>query len=181
MEGVSQGAEAVTERGDGAFRGPDGRFLPGNPGGPGNPRAAQVAELRRALLEAVTPDDVRGIVAGLVERAKHGDHHATLAVLDRLFGKVSEDWFPDAPNPVPDELARLRAARDELEAERERLKAEREIITTRWRALLDRLAVEQKKAALGAAERAVEKGKPIPPDAADVLKERAGGLADFFG
>ena len=50
-----------------------GRFLPGNRGGPGNPHARRVAKLRSTLLRAVSADDVRGIVQGLVNSAKAGN------------------------------------------------------------------------------------------------------------
>ncbi len=64
-----------------------GRFAPGNAGGPGNPHAQQVAKLRAALLDAVTEDDLREIVAALVQAAKMGDTAAAREVLDRTIGK----------------------------------------------------------------------------------------------
>jgi predicted nuclease with TOPRIM domain len=176
MEGALQGSEtgvpAVTERGNGAIRGADGRFLPGNPGGPGNPRAARVAELRRAFLEGITEDDLREIVAGLTEKAKRGEISAVTVLFDRLFGKVDCSYFPDVAEPISDELTKVRETRAALEAERERLKDERKVIETRWRALQDRLSVEQKKAALTAAVQAMERGKPIPAEALAALTER---------
>ena len=50
-----------------------GKFVAGNPGGPGNPHAGQVARLRSAMLEAVTPDDLRAVTRKLVEMAIGGD------------------------------------------------------------------------------------------------------------
>ena len=47
-----------------------GRFTKGNPGGPGNPYALQAGRLRSAMLKAVTEDDIRAVVAKLVELAK---------------------------------------------------------------------------------------------------------------
>lgn len=76
-------------------RGADGRFQPGNAGGPGNPFARRTAELRRTLLGAVSDDDLRAIVAKLVERAKTGDMAAIREVLDRLIGKPGESANPD--------------------------------------------------------------------------------------
>jgi len=64
-----------------------GRFAVGNPGGPGNPYAKQVGRIRSLILEAVTEDDLRAIVAGLVERAKAGDMAAARELLDRLVGR----------------------------------------------------------------------------------------------
>lgn len=79
-------------RGDGerAIRGADGRFLPGCPGGPGSPVARRTAELRAALLDAVSIDDLRGIIAKLIEQARGGDVLAAREVLDRLFGKARQ-------------------------------------------------------------------------------------------
>lgn len=64
-----------------------GRFVAGNPGGPGNPHASQVARLRSTMLEAVTDDDMRDVVAKLVELAKGGDVKAIQLLMDRTIGK----------------------------------------------------------------------------------------------
>jgi hypothetical protein len=71
-------------------RDPGGRFSAGNPGGSGNPFARQVAQLRSALLEAVTPDDVRTIVLALVKKARKGDLVAAREVLDRCIGRPTQ-------------------------------------------------------------------------------------------
>ena len=68
-------------------RGAGGRFAVGNAGGPGNPHGRRVAQLRAALLDAVTDDDLQAIVAKLVEMAKGGDLRAMKEVLDRTLGK----------------------------------------------------------------------------------------------
>lgn len=70
-------------------RGPGGRFAPGNPGGPGNPHAKRTAELRAAALAAVSDDDLRAVVAKLLELAKGGDLAAIRELLDRLLGKAA--------------------------------------------------------------------------------------------
>ena len=44
-----------------ADRDASGKFAQGNPGGPGNPHAKRVGELRTALLDAVTPEDMRAV------------------------------------------------------------------------------------------------------------------------
>ena len=67
-----------------------GRFAAGNPGGPGNPHARQVAALRSALLDAVTPADMTAIVAKLVTDAKAGSVQAAKEVLERVLGKPIE-------------------------------------------------------------------------------------------
>ena len=70
-------------------RNPNGRFAPGNKGGPGNPHAAKVAELRSALLEAVTPEDIAEVVGSLLTQAKAGDIAAAKVLFDRCLGRVA--------------------------------------------------------------------------------------------
>jgi hypothetical protein len=72
-----------------------GRFTKGNPGGPGNPFARQVAALRREALAAVTPEDVRAIMAKLVELARTGDVPAARLVLAYTVGKPAPTANPD--------------------------------------------------------------------------------------
>ena len=67
-------------------RGPDGRFAAGWKGGPGNPLAKQVAALRKGLLEAVTPDDLRAVVTDLLQQAKAGDVASAKELFQRLLG-----------------------------------------------------------------------------------------------
>jgi hypothetical protein len=68
-------------------RGADGRFAKGNAGGPGNPNGRRTAELRTALLDAVTADDIRAIVGRLVAMARGGNLAAVAMLLDRVFGR----------------------------------------------------------------------------------------------
>ena len=77
-----------------------GRFAPGCPGGPGNPHAKQVAALRSALLEAVTPEDVAAIIAKLIAQAKDGDLPSAREVLSRALG-------PPIPADLLERLERL--------------------------------------------------------------------------
>ena len=60
-----------------------GRFTKGNKCG----RGRKVTELRRALLAAVTPDDMAAVAARLVEMARGGDLDAAALLLDRILGK----------------------------------------------------------------------------------------------
>lgn len=69
-------------------RGADGRFLRGNGGGPGNPHGRRTAELRAAMLDAVSADDIRAVVGRLVAMARDGDLAAAGMLLDRVFGKA---------------------------------------------------------------------------------------------
>lgn len=64
-----------------------GRFAPGNPGGPGNPYARRVAALRRALLEAATPERVAALAAMLMSKAEAGDLAACKLILPYLVGQ----------------------------------------------------------------------------------------------
>jgi hypothetical protein len=63
-----------------------GRFAKGNPGGPGNPFAKRVAELRAAMFEAVTPEDLKSVVASLLAQAKRGDVASIRELLQRVLG-----------------------------------------------------------------------------------------------
>ncbi len=67
-----------------------GRFAPGNPGGPGaiaHERTKRARELRQALHDAVTPEDVAAVARALVDRAKAGDVAAARELLDRIIGR----------------------------------------------------------------------------------------------
>ncbi|MFZ4575790.1 MAG: hypothetical protein ACOYN0_15455 [Phycisphaerales bacterium] len=68
-------------------RGPDGRFVPGNPGGPGNPLGRKVGGLRSAMMAAVAASDIRDVIRKLVSAAKAGEPWAVRELLDRVFGK----------------------------------------------------------------------------------------------
>ena len=97
---------------NGGGRGPSGRFAKGNRGGPGNPHARRVARLRSILLKTVTEDDLQGIVAMLVQKAKDGDLAAAREVLNRLVGKP--DYGPD-PDRVGLDGLKLKAEKHDAE------------------------------------------------------------------
>jgi hypothetical protein len=78
-----------------AGRGPGGRFAKGNPGGTGNPFARQVAALRQAALAAITPDQVRAILAKMAELALAGDVQAAKLVLAYAIGRPAAAPDPD--------------------------------------------------------------------------------------
>ena len=77
-------------------RTPRGQFAKGNEGGPGNPYAKRVADLRAALLESVTEQDIRAVARALVKRAKEGEIPAIRELLDRLLGKAGDNPPEDA-------------------------------------------------------------------------------------
>ena len=78
-------------------RSDNGRFAPGNKIGRGNPFNKRAMELRSALLETVTPEAVKRIVASMVTAAENGDTVAAREILNRVIG---------TPSPC-DVLARL--------------------------------------------------------------------------
>lgn len=75
---------------DGHDRDNRGRFLPGNRAGRGNPLARRAQRLRAELYRAVTPDDLRAVVAALVAQAKLGDVPAARELLSRLIGPPAD-------------------------------------------------------------------------------------------
>jgi hypothetical protein len=72
---------------DGNGRGARGLFAPGNKFSKGNVGHRRMAELRRALFEAATEDDVREVYRAMVTAAKGGDVAAARVVLEHLLGK----------------------------------------------------------------------------------------------
>jgi len=68
----------------------NGRFAAGNTGGPGNPHVKRTSELRVALLNAVSTEDVEKIVQAIVKNAKAGNLVAAREVLDRTIGRPSQ-------------------------------------------------------------------------------------------
>lgn len=107
-----------TEQPD-AGRGANGRFTKGNKYATGR----KVTALRRALLDAVTPEDIQAVVAVLIDKAKEGDLHAISLLFDRCIGKAMssqetelytfeydrEDYDPDplAWQPLTDQIRPL--------------------------------------------------------------------------
>ena len=68
----------------------NGRFAKGNKGGPGNPFARRTAAMRKAIIDAVTPEQLAAIAAVMVKKAQEGDVAAaklvfSYAVSMRLF------------------------------------------------------------------------------------------------
>src|SRR5262245_42439888 len=75
-------------------RGPNGRFSAGNAFSAGNPFQRQLAARRRALLAAVTDEDIRAVGKKLVELALGGDVAAAKVLLPFLLGKPSKPVDP---------------------------------------------------------------------------------------
>ena len=68
----------------------NGKFAVGNKLAKGNPYAKKVGILRAELLSAVTIEDIRAVIAKLIEKAKGGDLAAIKEVFDRTLGKPVE-------------------------------------------------------------------------------------------
>jgi hypothetical protein len=74
-----------------------GRFVMGNAGGPGNPFARQVAALRQALINAITPEDIQAVARALIQRAAEGNVQAAKLLFSYAIGKPQ-------PAPEPDQM-----------------------------------------------------------------------------
>jgi len=72
-----------------------GRFLPGWKGGPGNPHARAVAARRKALLGAVTPEDIARVGKKLLEMAEGGDVPAIALLFKYIIGQPRPARDPD--------------------------------------------------------------------------------------
>ena len=73
----------------------NGRFVKGNSGGPGNPFARQVAALRRALIDAITEEDIKDIATAMLIKARAGDVAAAKLVFSYVLGRPAEAPDPD--------------------------------------------------------------------------------------
>jgi hypothetical protein len=74
-----------------------GRFVIGNAGGTGNPFARQVALLRQALINSVTPEDIQAVAKALIQRAAEGNVQAAKLLFSYAIGKPQ-------PAPEPDRM-----------------------------------------------------------------------------
>lgn len=68
-----------------------GRFVKGCKGGPGNPLVKRQAQIRHAIAEAVTREDIREIALRLIEDAKSPNfrirHPSRVELFNRIFGR----------------------------------------------------------------------------------------------
>ena len=72
-----------------------GRFLPGNKCGHGNPHYRRLAANRTAILDAVGPEQVKGLFANLYANALAGDVDAARLILAYAVGKPQLVLDPD--------------------------------------------------------------------------------------
>ena len=71
-------------------RNENGKFTENNRFGHGNPFAKKTAQLRAALLSAITPDDMIAIIKITIVKARRGQIAAIREVFDRAIGKSLE-------------------------------------------------------------------------------------------
>ena len=98
----------------------DGRFLPGNAGGPGSPYPKLAQQIKLALYECVTPDNVVAVTRELVRKATEDPGPVGVAaakvLLDYLLGPPGKQQEPqNAPAeakdlPPPPDYAAVAAA-----------------------------------------------------------------------
>jgi hypothetical protein len=84
-EPVSNGAETEDAK---PTRGPDGRFLDGNPGGPGAPRKKPLTRYLETVAD--DPKNAKRVGDALVKKAARGDVAAFREFADRVEGKVAQ-------------------------------------------------------------------------------------------
>ena len=71
-------------------RQPNGRFAKGCAGGPGNPAMKRMYELRKAIVDAATDDEVRQVAAKLRDLALDGDTAAAKLWLSYVAGQPAQ-------------------------------------------------------------------------------------------
>jgi hypothetical protein len=98
-------------------RDPSGRFAFGNPGAPGNPFARRVAQIRKAMLQAVSDEDIAQIMAAMIQRAKEGHVQAAKLVMSYTLGKPEKATDPDRVDVEEWELQKDTAAMYETMAD----------------------------------------------------------------
>lgn len=72
-----------------------GRFAEGNRLARGNPFNRRMAEMRQAMLNAVSPEDLQDVIRQVVVKARLGDLAAAKLVLSYVVGKPSTPVEPD--------------------------------------------------------------------------------------
>jgi hypothetical protein len=97
MSDMNNGAAMSGESNKTTANGHDsrGRFAAGNKGGPGNPFARQTAAARKAIADAVTPEQLAAIAAVMVKKALDGDVAAAKLVFSYAAGKPTPAADPD--------------------------------------------------------------------------------------
>lgn len=96
---------------DSAGRSSKGYFAKGNQIGLGNKgkSSEKARELKKALLNAVTEEDIKVIVTKMISQAREGDTPSTKELFDRIWGKAKQevDFGENTVNSLVDILARM--------------------------------------------------------------------------
>ena len=79
----------------------NGRFAPGNKCGQGNPLHKRMAQLRKQLVKAITPQDIFDIGEKLKAMALAGDTQAARLLLDHVLGKAPQHIELSGPEGTP--------------------------------------------------------------------------------
>lgn len=97
MSETNNGISTRAQRNEKPTSGRDssGRFTAGNKGGPGNPFARQTAARRRAIVNAVSEEQVAAIAGVMVQKALDGDVDAAKLVFTYTAGKAGAATDPD--------------------------------------------------------------------------------------
>ena len=97
MSDRNNGAATSNQSNETTANGRDGggRFAAGNKGGPGNPFARHTAAMRKAIADAVTPEQLAAIAAAMVKKALEGDVAAAKLVFAYAAGKPGPAVDPD--------------------------------------------------------------------------------------
>lgn len=85
-----------------------GKFTPGNKFAKGNPANRKVQVLREEMLRAITPEDIREVIASLIAQAKAGDLDAIREFLNRAVGKADSFTSLVTVEVIQRELAEIR-------------------------------------------------------------------------
>src|SRR6266851_2792249 len=94
-EGVGAAVNTEQTATSGRDRDGKGRFAAGNAGGPGNPFARQTAQLRSALVQRVTSEDMGVIADELIFKARNGNLAAIKLLFQYVIGKPTVAVNPD--------------------------------------------------------------------------------------
>jgi hypothetical protein len=87
--------QATSPANAGAGRDENGRFTAGNKLGVGNPFARQTAAMRKAIIQAITEQDLEEITRAMIDKAKRGDTAAAKLVFAYSGGTPTRPQNPD--------------------------------------------------------------------------------------
>ena len=97
-----------------AGRKADGKFAKGNRYGRGRPDMHRLAEYRQTINTAVTPAELKKVIAVLLRKAKQGDLMAVRELLDRTVGKATQ--APQTADGLDFEMPQLATTKDTVKA-----------------------------------------------------------------